>query len=529
MTLPRVILSLREFAQSVRCGAELFRPVLGKRFDKRPRSPREALDNWLAALGRRSLPPTDRHVLVTALRNPTWICWAAYAACVLRLMGVRTTMVFSGSQVRAAEPQWVPRKYRFWDGVPGIPGLRLLDMDSWVDSDPNVVPGLATSVDGMVRAALAYDLHIEEQDVLEGEESLGGAIESLRERNLRAGNGLWNLLAKERFDSFVLVSGLIAETHGLLQAARASSQPTVCVEGWAWRAGHMIYNHDAPALEYNVGAWMRVFGPWSREKDCEVDAYLKFVDGQQSADGHWLDSFYRVQRESVSATLPPRVREFLATGGSVLLAAPNVIGDSSMLVRERGFAGQRDWIERLILHVRQRPHLRLVVRAHPAEQWVGPGKCILRMGDIAARAARGVPNVLVIHSQEPLNTFSLLPFSSLGLVYLSSAGVEMTARGLPVIAAGRPKYEGLGIVAEPLTQGDYFAALDSMSSKPSRPSVDSISAARKYLYLVFKGFSFQAQGRDFKPMSLDLERPAAPIEHDAFFRILAGIDPGVRT
>jgi hypothetical protein len=400
-------------------------------------------------------------------------------------------------------------------------------MDSWIDSDPNLVPGLSTSVDGMVRAALAYDLHIEEQDVLDAEGSLRGDIQSLRERNLRAGNGLWKLLAKERFDSFVLLSGLIAETHGLLRAALASSQPTVCVEGWAWRAGHMIYNHGAPALEYNVGAWMRAFGPWSSDKEREVDAYLNFVDGQQSTDGHWLDSFYRVQRESVSATLPPRVLEFLAKEGCVLLAAPNVIGDSSMLVRERGFAGQRDWIERLINYVRQRPQLRLVVRAHPAEQWVGPGKCIRRMGDIAARAARGVPNVLVIHSQESLNTFSLLPFSSLGLVYLSSAGAEMTARGLPVIAAGRPKYEGLGIVAEPLTQSEYFAALDSMASKPSRPSADSISAARKYLYLVFKGFSFQAQGRDFKPMSLDLERPAAQLEHDAFYRILAGIDSGV--
>ena len=484
-------------------------------------TPRAALDRWLASIDSKPLPAITGHVLLSALRNPTWIEWAGYAACVMRRMGIRTTILYSRSQVSAAESQWLPSKWRFWPGMIAIPDIALIDIDTWTDPSPTNCPGLDAAVNAIVSAAVAYDRHIEEQDIVDNPSIFCADVDALRARNLRAGNGLYELLKRERFDSFILMSGLVGETPGLLHAARESAQTTVCLEGWAWRAGHMIYNHNAPALEYNVKGWLEALGPWDAAKEREVDEYLKFVDGAKASDASWLESFYRVQRNAVSANLPERVREFVTAPGTLLLAAPNVVGDSSMLARERCFRGQRDWLEQLIAHVRERPQLRLVVRAHPAEQWVGPIKCKIRTGDLATRLAGDAPNVLVIGSEEPVNTFSLLPFASAGLVYLSSAGSEMTARGLPVIAAGRPKYEGLGIVDEPLDASAYFAAIDAVPSAPKRPSAARIVAAKRYLHLVFKGFSFCAQGSDFRAMSLDLDHPDSPAEHETFFRIIA--------
>jgi hypothetical protein len=472
------------------------------------------------------LPPITGHVLVSALRNPTWIEWAAYAACVLRRMGIKTTILYSRSQVCAAELQWLPERLRFWPRVTAIPDILLVDIDAWVDARPFVCPGLEGAVNAIVSAGVAYDRHIEEQDIVDNPSVFGMDVDALRVRNLRAGNGLHALLRRERFDSFILMSGLIGETPGLLHAARKSAQSTVCVEGWAWRAGHMIHNHNAPALEYNVRGWLEALGPWDSAKEREVNEYLKFVDGDKASDAAWLESFYRVQSDSVSATLPERVRAFVAVSGTLLLAAPNVVGDSSMLARERCFRGQRDWLEQLIAYVRARPQLRLVVRAHPAEQWVGPIKCKIRTGELAARLAGDATNVLVIGSDEPVNTFSLLPFADVGLVYISSAGAEMTARGLPVIAAGRPKYEGLGIVDEPLEASGYFGAIAAVPSAPKRPSAARIVAAKRYLHLVFRGFSFNAQGTDFRAMSVNLDRPGSPADHDTFFRIISGREKG---
>lgn len=485
-------------------------------------TPRAALDRWLKNLHSKPLPAITGHVLLSALRNPTWIEWAGYAACVMRRMGFRTTILFSGRQVSAAELSWIPSDWRFWPGVSAIPDVALIDIDAWDDLSLTRCPRLEAAVNETVLAAVAYDYHTEEQDVVDDRSTFDAAVEALRARNLRAGNGLYELLKRERFDTFVLMSGLIGETPGLLHAARESKQPTVCVEGWAWRAGHMIYNHDAPALEYNISGWLAALGPWDADKEREVDEYLKFVDGANASDADWLESFYRVQRDAVSAILPDRIREFVTVPGTLFLAAPNVVGDSSMLSRERCFRGQRDWLQQLIAHVRLQPHVRLVVRAHPAEQWVGPVKCKFRIGDLANRLARDAPNVLVIGSEEPVNTFSLLPFASAGLVYLSSAGAEMTARGLPVIAAGRPKYEGLGIVDEPPDAKSYFAAVQAISSSPKRPSAAQIVAAKRYLHLVFKGFSFHAHGGKFRATGLDLDHPESPQEHDAFFRIITG-------
>lgn len=524
---PNVLLQkIHNLSRTCAKGAEIVFRGIGFRARGTVSTPRAALDRWLVSLYSKSLPTITGHVLLSALRNPTWIEWAGYAACVMRRMGIRTTILYSRSQVRAAEPQWVPAKWRFWPRISEIPDVHLIDIDAWIDGSPSGCPSLEMAVNSIVCAAVAYDRHLEEQDIVDNPSTFGADVEALRVRNLRAGNGLYALLKRERFDSFILMSGLVGETPGLLHAARESAQTTVCLEGWAWRAGHMIYNHNAPALEYNVKGWLEALGPWDAAKEREVDEYLKFVDGAKASDADWLESFYRVQRNSVSATLPERVHAFVTPPGTLLLAAPNVVGDSSMLARERCFRGQRDWLEQLIAHVRARPHMRLVVRAHPAEQWVGPVKCTIRTGDLATRLARNAPNVLVIGSEEPLNTFSLLPFASAGLVYLSSAGPEMAARGLTVIAAGRPKYEGLGIVDEPLDANAYFAAIDKVPSDPRRPSSTCMLAAKRYLHLVFRGFSFSAQGTDYRAMSLDLDHPHSPAEHDTFFRIIAGRQRG---
>lgn len=517
-----LLLKIHNLGRACAKGAVIVLRGTGVRTRGTASTPRAALDRWLVSLYSKSLPTITGHVLLSALRNPTWIEWAGYAACVMRRMGIRTTILYSRSQVRAAEPQWLPAKWRFWPRISDIPDVHLIDIDAWIDASPSACPGLEGAVNSIVCAAVAYDRHIEEQDIADNISTFGADVDALRMRNLRAGNGLYAMLKRERFDSFILMSGLIGETPGLLHAARELSQPTVCLEGWAWRAGHMIYNHNAPALEYNVKGWLEALGPWDAAKEREVDEYLKFVDGANFSDAAWLESFYRVQRDSVSANLPDRVRAFVSAPGTLLLAAPNVVGDSSMLARERCFRGQRDWLEQLIAHVRARPHMRLVVRAHPAEQWVGPIKCKIRTGDLATRLAGDAPNVLVIGSEEPVNTFSLLPFASAGLVYLSSAGPEMTARGLSVIAAGRPKYEGLGIVDEPLNANAYFAAIDSVPSDPRRPSGACILIAKRYLHLVFKGFSYRAQGSDFRVTALEVDSPESPTEHDAFFRIIVG-------
>ncbi|WP_184414914.1 capsular polysaccharide export protein, LipB/KpsS family [Rhodocyclus tenuis] len=286
----------------------------------------------------------------------------------------------------------------------------------------------------------------------------------------------------------------------------------------------MIYNRNAPALEYNVAGWLRHFEPWTSDKERDVDSYLKFLDGQDVGDASWLDNFYRIQREKLAATLPEEVGRFVAGPEPIFLLTPNVVGDSSMLRRETIFKSQEAWVRAVCDHFRAHSSSKLIVRAHPAEQWVG-AKCSVKMGSVAKKYAAGADNILVIDGDSPVNTFSLLPFVRAGLAWLSTAGVEMTVRGVSVAVAARAKYAGFGIVDEPSSVEEYFNLVDKWSGFYSRPDSEQILAGKRYLYLVFKGFSFPAFGSDFSAATCLINRMPFQDEHDRFYDILLGEEP----
>jgi len=495
------------------------RLLLGREV-RRPANAAQALAQWRAAMG--ELPPVRGRILVTALRNPTWIEWAVYCACVIRRLGFETTLVFDGEQVRRFYPRRALRR-DFWTATAGIPGLELVDLRAQPVAAGALGPWRAVAEE-WAPVALAYDLHVEEHDVRLAREEHAARWTEFVDRSAVLAAGLESFLRARRFHRAFCYSGLIGESKLLLDVLRAAQVETVCLEGWAWRPGHMIYNLNAAALEYNVAGWMRSLGAWDTAKEAEVNAYLKFLDGNRPEDSDWLNNFYRIQRDNISASLPDDLRQFLQGDAPVFLLAPNVIGDSSTLRRETIFPSMQVWTEEVVRWFAARPHLKLIIRAHPAERWIG-AKCAIFMGEVARRAAQGVANVRVIDSRESVNTFSLLPFARAGLAWLSSAGVDFVVRGLPTVVAAKPKYTELGIVEEPATREDYFALLERWAAEPLRPSPHQITQGKRYLHMVFKGFSFEAAARNYRATGLRLGAMENPAEHDRFFRILVGDEP----
>jgi hypothetical protein len=437
-------------------------------------------------------------------------------------MGYASTLLYSGECVRRLYPD-ARNCSNFWAGVASIPDVELVDLDE-LPVSVELKERFRSAATGVAPSALAYDLHLEQADVLANLGLHGESLRALTDRMTRAGAALHEYLATHSFHRFLLYSGLIGESPLLLLAARERKLPTFCLEGWAWRPGHMMYNLNAPALEYNVSGWQRALGDWDRAKAEELQAYVSFLDGWQPSKTEWLDNFYRIQKSKVTARMPKGLARFLEGGEPLFVLAPNVIGDSSMLHRETIFPGQHVWVREVIRHFAVRPRWKLVVRAHPAEVWMGR-KCVVAMGRVVRDIAGKQPNVFVIDATEKVNVFSLLPFARAGLVWLSSVGVDMVVRGVPVVAAARPKYEGLGIVEEPRSKSDYFAALDRWGERQARPTDAQVLQGKRYLYLTFKGFSFEATGRNYRATGCRLGQMPAQAEHDRFYRILVGEEP----
>jgi len=460
---------------------------------------------------------TRGRVLITALRNRSWIGVGVYTACVLRQMGYEATIIYRASDIARFFPSRLKR-HDFWAGVAGIPGIELVDLDG-IEINEEEMAEFTVVARGSAPSALAYDLHLEEQDIREGDAATQAKLQEMIEMMMRMGAATKKVLQQRSYHRFILYSGLIRESPAMLACAQRLKVPTVCLEGWAWRNGHLIFNRNAPALEYDLEGWLRRIQPWDREKEQEIDHYINFLDGRYTGGSEWLDNFYSVQRAEVSKSLPAGLREFVAGPQKIFLLAPNVIGDSSMLQRETIFPSQRKWLSAVMEFFRARPEIKLIIRAHPAEVWV-QSKVRIKMAQAAEEYALGAPNIHVIAAEEKINTFTLLPFTQGGLVWLSSVGVDMVVRGVPVITSARPKYMGLGIVEEPATQVDYFAMLERWACEPPRPSAKQILAAKQYLYVVFKGFSFEAWSKNTYLTGCRLNEMPNQAEHDTFYREL---------
>jgi Capsule polysaccharide biosynthesis protein len=476
---------------------------------------RLALEQWKQNL--QPPPEIKGRVLVTALRNRSWLGVGVYTACVLRQMGYATTLLYRQSVIDAHFPNRSAR-FGFWPGVATLPGVELVDLDAIPVTRAEMLE-FEASAQASAPSVMAYDRHVEEQDIRDGDAATRRDLAELTELLMRMGAATSKQLRNGNYDNFVLYSGLIGESPLLLEAANRLGVKSACLEGWSWRHGHMIFNYNAPALDYDITGWLRKIEPWTAEKEEEIKSYVNFLDGKYEGGSAWLDDFYLVQRAAVASTLPPGLQRFVDGEEKIFLAATNVIGDSSMLQRETIFRSQQEWCAALIEFFRDQPGAKLILRAHPAEIWA-KAKVRIRMAEVARDLARDVPNVYVIDAAEPLNSFSLLPFVSAGLVWLSSIGVDMVVRGVPAIAAARPKYTGMGIVAEPATREDYFSLLRAWLEVPPRPSAQQVLMARKYLYVVFKGFSSEACSRDSFATGIRLGDPARGPDHDAFYRAL---------
>lgn len=480
-------------------------------------TPRQALEQWVKNLN--SLPECKGTVLITALRNDTWVEWAVYCAAVIRQMGFESTLLYKGSEIKRLYTG--PGYFNFWNGVKKIPGIKTINVEDLPYEEP-VYSGYFEQFESASASSLAYNHHVESADITDAPEKFGQELQELREESAKNGARIFYYLKHNKFHQFICYSGIISDTKMLLQGAIDANQETVCVEGWAWRPGHMIYNFNAPALEYNVNGWMNYFGHRNENKNAEMEKYFKFQEGNKQ-EGAWLNNFYMVQLAKVSNEFPEYIKNFIQGDKKIYLLACNVIGDSSLLNRETIFKSHRDFVKQTVDYFALRPDLKLIIRAHPGEEWVKL-KVKIKMGKYSLDISKGIKNILVIDSHEKLNTFSLIPFINTGLVWLSSAGVDMVVRGVPVISAALTKYYGLGIVEEPKTREEYFELIDYYSKNEIKPTKEQVDKAKEYLYLVFKGFSFEAQGRTFRASSCKLGKMPSQSEHDRFFRILMKLE-----
>ncbi|MFW5713962.1 MAG: hypothetical protein ACOCYU_04755, partial [Brevefilum sp.] len=171
----------------------------------------------------------------------------------------------------------------------------------------------------------------------------------------------------------------------------------------------------------------------------------------------------------------------------VILLATNVLGDSLTLGRQMFSRSMAEWIERTVRYFADRDDVQLVIRVHPGEILTHG----ISMVDVIQDELDEIPShVHLIEPEEKINTYDILEFADLGLVYTTTVGLEMAMRGIPVIVAGQTHYRNRGFTYDPDTWENYFDTLEVLLGdlEAGRLSQEQIELAWRYTYLFFFEF-----------------------------------------
>jgi hypothetical protein len=444
-----------------------------------------SLERWLVA-AENGVPREGRPVAIVCFRSPMWIEWSLYAACQLASLGHRPTLIFSGEEI--------DRVYRHEaDGTLRIPGcmrwsmldrstaIRCLDLDPLMPNPEALSELEIAPTRRSAHIAAAHDLRIEAFDSPSDARhtSLAARLEKQFARTRLACASMLEGLKPYRA---ICPSGLVGWSPAFRAAATSTGTSTAFVEFWNIRPGHMISEFDRTAMDFDLAGKVARAGSWDDDKEGRVRELIEFRHDPRLRP-EWLHDFHSAQHGASEQELPEAVTNFLRRSGRHIIMAPNVIGDSITLDRATIFRSQRDWIEATCGFVRSRPDLNLIVRAHPDE--VRTGNCRVRTADLADAVAKGADNILVVRSEDTVNTYSIAERADLGLVWTSTIGVDMILDQKPVIVAAAAPYLKLGVGISATSTAEYFDLVGDVPRLSRATAARMLEAAKWYCWLVF--------------------------------------------
>ena len=266
--------------------------------------------------------------------------------------------------------------------------------------------------------------------------------------------------------------GLIAET---------ARQEGTRVVTWnpAYRKGCFIFSHGDTyhhtLLHEPIAVWQDQ--AWSDRKEREVVEYL---ESRRTGTRDWI-WFHERPEEQLDV-----IQETLGIDLSkpTIGLLTNVIWDAQLHYRANAFGSMMEWVFATIEYFARRSELQLVIRVHPAEiRGTVPSR--QRVAEEIGRLRGPCPaNVIVIPPESPVSTYAVMDRCNAVLIYGTKTGVELSARGTPVIVGGEAWIRNKGLTLDASSPEEYLALLDRL---PLAEGLDdaTITRARKYAYHFF--------------------------------------------
>ncbi|MBN2489708.1 MAG: hypothetical protein JXQ29_02530, partial [Planctomycetes bacterium] len=285
------------------------------------------------------------------------------------------------------------------------------------------------------------------------------------------------LLDRVNPSTVVVLNGKFFAQRVMLELARERGIEVVSYERGNVK-NTLVFGRNRPAVPFDVAAlWpARRIHPLTAAEDERLDDYLRARIRLGNAQVPFFDRpIHSLATIRKVLRLDDRPFDVLFT---------NLIWDSAVCGEDLVFPSMFAWLRAAVTEAARTPERLLVIRAHPAEVkvWWQPTRATVA-GFLQGAFPRLPENVRLVPPESEVDSYALMAAAETGLVYTSSAGMEMAIGGRPVLVAARAVYRGAGFTFDPETPA-AFAELMARRGR-LRMNHQARELARRFAHLVY--------------------------------------------
>lgn len=304
---------------------------------------------------------------------------------------------------------------------------------------------------------------------------------------IRWTDGMQRVLERFSPDVVVMLNGMFLPERLTAELATKRGARLVFFERGR-DAGSVFLSHERAAPRYDIAdAWTEAAKePLLPEEKEAVSALVgRRARGEKVIETYW---------EPGQTVRTPIAEELnIAGAGKVAVLYTNVIWDTAMQDRDVIFPDMFAWLERSIELFASRPDWTLVIRVHPAETQLEGRESYDRVAEwISSRYPELPKNIRVVPPARPVDSYALMRLARVGLVYATTAGLELALHNVPLVVAGDAHYRGKGFTYDPVSIGDFDRIVNELLDGAAPVNGESAALAQKYAHLFFLRRTFPA-------------------------------------
>ncbi len=286
------------------------------------------------------------------------------------------------------------------------------------------------------------------------------------------------LLDTGAYDVCVLNHGIYVPQGVVAEVCRVKG---VRVVTWnpAYRKGCFIFSHNDTyhhtLMDEPLNTWESIAA-----SPGVINVIDKYLVSRERGDNDWIK--FHSDPNFHAADYMEQIG--ICHDRPMVLLLTNVAWDAQLHYPANAFPNMMEWIRSTVRWFSERPDLQLVIRVHPAEVSGNVPSRQRVVESIAAEFPVLPKNVKIISPKDTISTYALAAKADCALIYGTKMGVELSARGMPVIVAGEAWVRGKGFTIDCNDREDYFRALESLPLRQRLPA-DDIERAKAYAFHFF--------------------------------------------